>query len=66
MNPLPINPAIVAAALNQWSLIGNMQGGGGGGDQVGSFALYASERIAATPMPSEMRTFGFDVPFNLC
>lgn len=25
MNPLPINPAIVAAALNQWSLIGNMQ-----------------------------------------
>lgn len=24
LNPLPINPAIVAALANQWGLIGNM------------------------------------------
>lgn len=24
MNPLPINPAVVAAALNQWGLFGNV------------------------------------------
>lgn len=28
LNALPMNPAIVAAALNQWSLMGNLQGGG--------------------------------------
>lgn len=37
LNALPVNPAIVAAALNQWGLMGNLGGGGGGGgnnDQV--------------------------------
>ena len=33
---LPMNPALVAAALNQagWSLMGNLQQGGGGGPTV--------------------------------
>lgn len=45
LNALPMNPAIVAAALNQWSLIGNLQnqnqdqgfgGSGGPNSQPGS------------------------------
>lgn len=38
MNPLPINPAIVAAALNQWGLIGNMQQQNQNQDQVGVYS----------------------------
>jgi hypothetical protein len=36
---MPVNPAIVAAALNQagWGLVGNIQGGQGGSDVQQSF-----------------------------
>lgn len=34
LNALPMNPAIVAAALNQWSLMGNLQNQGGGNQEV--------------------------------
>lgn len=34
LNALPMNPAIVAAALNQWGLMGNLQNQGGGNQEV--------------------------------
>lgn len=40
LNALPMNPAIVAAALNQWSLMGNLQNQGGGNQEVKNRIIY--------------------------
>ena len=54
---LPMNPALVAAALNQagWSLMGNLQQGGGGGPagapgtEHGAFTTPTSFPATVTP-----------------
>merc|ERR1719481_674487 len=56
IGPLPMNPALVAAALNQagWGLIGNLQGGqagpaGGSGQEHGGFPTPTSFPATAAP-----------------
>jgi len=48
---MPVNPALVAAALNQasWGLIGNLQGGGGPGGDHGFPTPTSSFTAAAAP-----------------
>ena len=52
LGALPMNPALVAAALNQagWGLIGNLQGGAaaGGGSEHGGFPTPTSAPFPAT------------------
>lgn len=63
LGALPMNPALVAAALNQagWGLIGNLQGGGGGpgagpaqgpaGGEHGAFPTPTSFPATVAPGP---------------
>ena len=56
---LPMNPALVAAALNQagWGLIGNLSAAGGGGPGGGP-AGPGAEAHGAFPTPTSFGTPG--------
>ena len=48
-----MNPAIVAAALNQWGLMGNLQNQGGGNQEVkiDQFNIQSLCQMPSLPVP---------------